>query len=80
MDSRRKNSTVILVCRSCLMNYYLEKGFVSIEYNAKQLSSVPNDTKLRINGINKQKKRLWYGVLHSNLLCSRHHKEIVHSV
>ena len=51
---------VILVCRSCLVHYYLEKGFVILEHNSKQLSSVPNDVKIRIYAINKQKHiMLW---------------------
>ena len=37
------------------MNYYLLKGFVILEHKSKQLSSDPNDTKLIIHEINKQK-------------------------
>ena len=47
--------TVILVCQSRLVNYYLAKGFVILEHNYKQLSSVPNDVKLIIHAIDKQK-------------------------
>ena len=49
------NSTVVLVCQYRLVNYYLEKGFVILEHNYKQLSSVPNDVKLGIHAINKRK-------------------------
>ena len=42
----KPNSTIILVCRSSLVNYYLEKGFVIIEHNPNKLSSVLNDVKL----------------------------------
>ena len=52
---KKPNSNVILVCLSCLVNYYLEKGFVIIEHNSKQFSSFPNDVKLIINAINNQK-------------------------
>ena len=37
------------------MNYYLEKGFVIIKHNSKQLGSFPNYVKLRIHAIDKQK-------------------------
>ena len=43
----KQNSTVILVCQYCLVNYYLEKSFVILEHNSKQLSSVTNDAKLK---------------------------------
>ena len=72
--TKKKNPTVILVSRSRLLNYYLAKGFVILEHNSKQLISVPNDAKLIIHAINKQKRILCYGVLHSNLLYSKHHK------
>ena len=49
----KPNSTVILNFQSCLVNYYLEKGFVFIKHNYKQLISLPNDVKLRINAIDK---------------------------
>ena len=77
---KKSNSTVILVCRSCLVHLYLAKGFVILEHNYKQLSSVPNDVKLIICDINKQKNRLFYGVLHINFLCNKHHTEIPDSV
>ena len=50
------NSTVILVCRSSLVNYYLSKWFVIIEHNSKHSSSVPNEMKQRIHVINMQKQ------------------------
>ena len=53
--NEEKNSTVTLVCISHLVSYYLEKGFVIIYHNSKQLISVPNDVKLIIHAINKQK-------------------------
>ena len=52
---KKLKSTEILLCRSRLVNYYLAKGFVILEHNSKQLSSVPNDLKLRIHAINKPK-------------------------
>ena len=55
MDSRRKNSTVVLVFRSRLVNYYLAKGFVILEQKYKHLISVPNNLKLRIYVIDKHK-------------------------
>ena len=53
--TKNRNPTVILVCRSWLMNYYLPKRFVIIEHNYKYLSSVPNEAKQRIHAISKQK-------------------------
>ena len=70
---KKPNSTVTLVCRSCLANHNLEKGFVILEQNSKQLSSVTNDVKLRIHAIDKQ-KILFYGVPHSYFLSRKHHK------
>ena len=55
MDSQRKNSTVILNFRSCLVNKYLSKGFFIISNNYKQLFSIPNDMKLRIYAIDQLK-------------------------
>ena len=51
--TKQTNSTVILAYRYCLVNYYLEKGYVILEHNSKHLSSVPNDVKLRVHVINK---------------------------
>ena len=52
--TEKPNSTVILNCPSCLVNYYLAKRII-IKKNSKKLSSVPNDLKLRIHVIDKQK-------------------------
>ena len=52
---RKPNSTAILVCWCRLVNYYLSKGFVIIEHNYTQLSSVWNDLRLMIHAIYKQK-------------------------
>ena len=42
------------------MNYYLAKVFYILEHKPKWLSSVPNDVKLRIHVIDKQKQiMLW---------------------
>ena len=46
-----KNSNVILVRRSRLGYYFLEKGLVIIEHDCNQLSSVPNDLKLIFHAI-----------------------------
>ena len=53
--TKKPNSTVILVCHSRLVNYYLLKGFVINEHNYKQLIIFTNDVKLIIHAINKQK-------------------------
>ena len=45
---KKPNLTVILNCRSCLINIYLSKLFYIIEKDSKQLSMLPNDVKLRI--------------------------------
>ena len=45
----KSNSTVILNCRSRLINNYLSKGFLFIEHCSKQLSLITNDVSLRIN-------------------------------
>ena len=71
----KKNSTVILVCRYILVDYYLENGLVILVENSKQLSSVPNGLKLIIHLINKQ-KQLFYSVIHRNFLCIKHHDRI----
>ena len=39
------NSNVILLYRTWLMGYYLEKGFVRLEQNSKNLIIVPNEVK-----------------------------------
>ena len=53
--TKRPHSTVILVCWYRLVNCYLSKCFVIIEHNSKQLSIVPDDVKIRIHAIYKQK-------------------------
>ena len=50
---KKPDSTVILNCRSRMINNYLEKGFYIIENDSKQLSLLPNDIKLRINLIDQ---------------------------
>ena len=50
---KKPNSTVILVCRYRLVNHNLTKGFVVLEDNSKQLSSVMNDVKLIIHVIDQ---------------------------
>ena len=77
--TEKRNSTVILKCQYCLVNYYLEKGFVIIKYKYKQVISVLNNVKLIFHAIDKQKNRLFYGEHHSNFLSIKHHKEIEHS-
>ena len=47
--------TVILLCRNRLVEYYLEKGFIIIQHNYKNLSSVPNKSKQIIHAINTHK-------------------------
>ena len=38
----KKNVTVILLCRTWLVEYYLSKGLVILEQNSKNLSTLPN--------------------------------------
>ena len=58
--TKNNNSIFILVCRSCLVNYYFAKRFVILEHNSKKLISVPNDLKLTIHATNIQKRdMLW---------------------
>ena len=45
------SSNVILLCLTQLVEYYLSKGFVTIEHNSKNLSSVTNEAKQRIHAI-----------------------------
>ena len=47
----KPNATVILNWWYPLVNNYLAKGLFIIENNSKQLSSLPNDVKLIIHGI-----------------------------
>ena len=53
---KKPNSTVILNCRSRLVNNNLAKGFYIIEKDSKQKSMLPNDVKLIINMIYKMDK------------------------
>ena len=53
--TKNTNSTVLLVRRYRLVNYYLAKGLVILEHNPKQLDIVPNYVRLRIYEINIQK-------------------------
>ena len=55
MYSRRKKSTFILLCRTWLVEYYLEKWFVIIEQISKKLISVPNKAEQITHVINKHK-------------------------
>ena len=50
----KNNSTVIFNCRSCLVNNYLEKGFIIIANNSNKLSILLNDVKLIIHAIDKR--------------------------
>ena len=50
---KKPNSTVILNCRSRLVNNYLSKGLYIIEKDSKQLSMLPNNMKLKINLIDQ---------------------------
>ena len=40
----KPNSTVILNCRSCMVNFYLAKCFVIMKHNSNKLSSLLNMT------------------------------------
>ena len=51
----KSNSTVILKCRSRLINNYLSKGFFIIEEVSKQLNLIPNDVRCRINMVDQMK-------------------------
>ena len=48
---KKINSTVILLCHTRLVEYYLEKGFVCLQHNSKHLSIVPNEVKQIIHSI-----------------------------
>ena len=55
-----KNSTVILICQSLLVNYYLAKCFVVLEHKSKRLFIVTNHLKPIIHANDKQKlNMLW---------------------
>ena len=53
--TKKHHSTVILLFQSHLVNYYLAKSFVIIKQNSSNLGSFPNDVKLIIHVIDKQK-------------------------
>ena len=77
---KKPNSTVILNCRSRLVNiYYLEKGFYIIGKDSKQKNMPPNDVKLRINVIDQLDTYFVMAKRQSNFLRSKHHKEIAYS-
>ena len=46
-----ENSTVILLGRTMLVEYYLEKRFIILEHNSKNLLSVLNKVKQRVHAI-----------------------------
>ena len=46
-----KNSTVVLLCRTWSVGYQLEKWFIIIEHNSKNLSNLPNEVKQIIYAI-----------------------------
>ena len=50
----KKNSTVVLLFRTWLVEYFF-KTFVILQYNSKQLSSVPNEGKQIILAANIHK-------------------------
>ena len=70
----KSNSTVILNCRSCLVNNYLEKSFLIIANNSKHLSIFPNDVKLRIHAIYQIETYFVMAKKHRNFLSSKHQK------
>ena len=45
------NSTVILVCRYLLMNYYSAETFLIIEKNSKHLIGFTNEVRLIIHAV-----------------------------
>ena len=47
------NSHVILNFQSCLVNKYLSRGLFIFANNPKNLSSLPNDEKLRLHAIDQ---------------------------
>ena len=49
--TKDKNSTVILLCHTRLLEYYLSKGFVILEHNSNNSSSVSNKSKQIIHAI-----------------------------
>ena len=53
---KKTKSTFILSCRSRLVEYFLEKGFLIIQHKSKQLSSITNEARQIIHDIHIQKK------------------------
>ena len=53
--NEEKNSSIILLCRTLLVEYYLEIGLIILQQNSNNLSSLPNQAKQRIhvNNIHK---------------------------
>ena len=47
-----KSSTIIVLCHTRLVEYYLSKEFVILEHNSKNLSSLPNEAKQRVYASN----------------------------
>ena len=47
-----KKSTVMLLCRTRLVEYYLERGFIILQHNSKNLIIVHNEAKKLIHEIN----------------------------
>ena len=76
---KKTKSTFILSCRSRLVEYFLEMGFLIIQHKSKHLSSITNEARQIIHDIHIQ-KQFYYVLLHNNFLCSKHHKEIPYSV
>ena len=48
----KKDSTVILICHTRLVEYYLANGLIILEHNSNNLSSVPNKSKQIIHVVN----------------------------
>ena len=69
----KPNSTDILNFQYCLVNYYVAKCYVVIKHTSKQLSSLPNDVKLRIHAIDQLEIDFVMEKC-SNFLSSKHHK------
>ena len=53
---KKTNSTVIINCRSLLINNYLANGLYIIENGSNQLSLLPNDVQLIFNMNNQSDK------------------------
>ena len=49
------HSTIIVLCHTWLMEYYLAKVLIILEHNSKNLSSVHNEAKQRIHAFNINK-------------------------